>query len=94
MNSSKARFSIGCSDNIFYDISDDDQNIVGGDLDFPTTGNSITTGPGTTITTRTDSGGGLANAALLTFLLSLLIGSYWLRADKIGSDFALNLSPR
>jgi hypothetical protein len=94
MSSSKARFSIGCSDNIFYDISDDDQNIVGGDLDFPTTGNSITTGPGTTITTRTDSGGGLANAALLTFLLSLLIGSYWLRADKIGSDFALNLSPR
>jgi hypothetical protein len=105
MNSSKARFSIGCSDNIFYDISDDDQNIVGGNLDFPTTGNSInnpitanftiiTTGPGTTTTTPTDSGGGLANAALLTFLLSLLIGGYWLRAHKIGSDFALKLSPR
>jgi hypothetical protein len=98
MNSSKARFSVACSDNIFYDISNNDQNITGGASDFPTTGNSInisTKANFTTITveagtTTTVGGGGLANAALLTFLLSLLMGGYWLRTHEVRSGLVLN----
>jgi hypothetical protein len=58
MNSSKARFYIGCNNNIFYDISDNDQNITGGASAFPTTGNSInisTTANDNTITTVTST---------------------------------------
>ncbi|MFT6373292.1 MAG: hypothetical protein ACJAZT_002052, partial [Gammaproteobacteria bacterium] len=95
MNNSKARFSVACSNNIFYDISNNDQNITGGDSAFPTTGNSIhiaNTANFTTITTvagsSTTGGGGLTRAALLTFLLSLLIWGCWLRAvrDAVSSN--------
>jgi hypothetical protein len=95
MNNSKARFSVACSNNIFYDISDYDQNITGGDSAFPTTGNSIyiantanfttiTAAGGTTIT----GGGGLTHEALLKFLLCLLILGCWLRTRKDASAFA------
>jgi len=97
MNNSKARFSVACSNNIFYDISDYDQNITGGDSAFPTTGNSIhiaNTANFTTITTvagsSTTGGGGLTRAELLTFLLSLLIWGCWLRAGKDAVSSNLN----
>jgi hypothetical protein len=74
MNNSKARFSVACSDNIFYDISNNDQNITGGDSAFPTTGNSIDISNNANFTTTsTTGGGGLINIALLTILLSLLM---------------------
>jgi hypothetical protein len=95
MNNSKARFSVACSNNIFYDISDYDQNITGGDSAFPTTGNSIyiaNTANFTTITaaggTTTTGGGGLTHEALLKFLLCLLILGCWLRTRKDASAFA------
>jgi hypothetical protein len=198
MNSSKARFYIGCNNNIFYDISDNDQNITGGASDFPTTGNSINiytaanvaptanagidqsvtatatvtlTGTGssdsdgslasyawtqssgtsvslssssaesptfdasiandngeslvfslivtdnegasssadtvsiavaelpnddtttTTVPSTSSGGGGLANAALLIYWLTLLVGGYWLRTQKISSGLVFKLTP-
>jgi hypothetical protein len=104
MDSSKARFYIGCNNNIFYDISDDDQNITGGASDFPTTGNSInisttanyntiTTVTSTAVTSTSSGGGGLANAALLIYWLNLLVGSYWLRTQKVSTGLVFKLTP-
>ena len=78
----QARFSVSCSNNIFYDLSNFDLNIMGEGI-FSTTGYS--TGPSkatltqviTTTPASTDSGGGGGGSfTLATLLLTLLL---WLK---------------
>ena len=83
MNSAKARISISCSDNIFYDISDSDLTITGGSGQFPTTGNSTNISTTTTFNTivtnpppppdNSGGGGGAFNRQTVLLLLSLLL---------------------
>jgi hypothetical protein len=87
MNNSKARISIECSDNIFYDISNGDLNITGSTTPFPTTGNSANISTETnyeviTTTTLTTTGGGGSSdrvsieSLLGLFIVVLLFGAY------------------
>jgi hypothetical protein len=90
----QARFWVGCSDNIFYDLSDAKLNITGTGLfsttDFATdpakstTNVFVVTGPSTT----SGGGGGALDTPLLKLLLGILLTtflSFTVRQPKIMS---------
>ena len=89
MFNEKARFRVSCSNNVFYDISDEDLTIQdsGGKPDFPTTGNdTFFNENGTTFAAReqacisgddfagsSSGGGGSLNLDWLVALLGLIV---------------------
>lgn len=91
----QARFWVGCSDNIFYDLSDAKLNITGTGLfstteistEAPTADPSTTT-PATDPSTTSGGGGGALDTPLLKLLLGILLTtfiSFTVRQPKIMS---------